>query len=258
MTDQHPDVPSQDLAAVAEPATDRGPSAVVAAVSLTCGVLSIPLAILVIGGLFGFLGAVFGVTQLCTARRGRVMAWLGAGLSVVGCGLSLVTLIILVSAGRNALSNLNMTESFDGWVGAEAPDFIAMDTAGDYLQLARLRGKGVILDFRGTHCAACEKESAFFDELRRSYPDTGLSIVTIGSGPLDALKKAAEEGHLSGPIVSSQGLPRPYCDIPVVPAAVAIGPDGRIRRIALGYTTLDDLKNLAEEVAASGVTHAAP
>lgn len=242
------------MAEVISQKTNHEPSRGLAIASLLCGVLSIPLSLVVIGGLFGLVGIVFGVTQLATARTGRILAWMGAAFSAIGGLLSIGMLLILLFAVRNGLSNINAMESFDGWVGSEAPDFIAQDTAGNYIQLAGLRGKCVLLDFRGAHCAACEKEEAYFAELRSRYSADELAIVGIGDP--DVLKKSVEERRLSYPVVSARGLPRPYSDIAITPTAVFIDRSGRIQKILMGYSSLEELQANVEASKTSGVAPA--
>ncbi|MBI5092558.1 MAG: redoxin domain-containing protein [Candidatus Hydrogenedentes bacterium] len=225
------------------------PSRALAVASLACGIVSLPLSVVVLGALFGFLGLVFGATQLLTSRTGRRLAWTGAGLSALGFVASSVVLFALLFSLRQGLSNINKTESLDAWVGAEAPDFIAPDAEGGHIQLANYRGKRVILDFKSPHCSACEKEVAYFTELRSTVSPDDLAIIGVMRQDAAAMHAFVDENHINYPVVSAAGLPQPYSEITTFPTAVFIDRNGVIQKILIGYSSLEELKThaLAED-----------
>jgi len=233
------------VAAPAAPVTSaaaREPGVTLALLSLLCGVVSIPLSLLVIGLIFGLVGLVFGLTQIFTARKGRVLSWIGAGASALGCALSLGMLAVILITLRHGVASMNTVESFDGWVGAEALDFVAADTSGNYIQLSSFRGKRVILDFRGAQCAACDKEEGFYAALREAHSPDDVAIIGVGAGAVDALKKSVEERRLSYPVVAARDLPSPYSDIPITPTAIFIDRSGHIHKILMGLSSLEELQ----------------
>lgn len=220
-------------------------SKVLAVVSLVCGILSAPLSLVMVGALVGFVGLVLGVTQLLTSRAGRGLAWTGVGLSTMGLAASTVVIVAVLASLRHGMSNINVSESFDAWIGAEAPDFIAPEVGGGSLQLANYRGKRVILDFSSPNCAFCEREAAGLIKLRSDVSPDELAIIGVSGQDLATLRERIAENHINYPIVNSANLPQPYSSITVFPAAVIIDRNGVIQKILIGYASPEELKSHA-------------
>jgi peroxiredoxin len=61
----------------------------------------------------------------------------------------------------------------------DAADFTLSDAAGNPVQLSRLRGKVVLLNFWATWCQGCKIEIPWFIEFQKKYKDKGLEVVGV-------------------------------------------------------------------------------
>ena len=62
--------------------------------------------------------------------------------------------------------------------GEPAPDFSLQDLNGDTVQLSRLQGKVVVLNFMATWCGACHQQVSQLEEVWSSFSDQ-ISIISI-------------------------------------------------------------------------------
>jgi cytochrome c biogenesis protein CcmG/thiol:disulfide interchange protein DsbE len=64
-------------------------------------------------------------------------------------------------------------------VGRRAPEFSLDDLHGTHVDLARDRGKVVLLNFWATWCAPCKVEMPRFMEWQREYGARGLVVIGV-------------------------------------------------------------------------------
>ena len=74
-------------------------------------------------------------------------------------------------------------------IGAPAPTLVVTTIGGETVDLEKLRGKVVLVNFWASWCAPCRKEMPRLDSFYRSHKDRGLEIVGISiDAPRDYAK----------------------------------------------------------------------
>ena len=118
-----------------------------------------------------------------------------------------------------------------------APDFTAVRADGRTFALSDLRGKKVLLDFWGSWCGPCRRESAALTQLNQQYKDE-LTIVSIAierdstawnrarsqdarSWPYQVFSQSASLKFLNGELPDLYGIKR-------VPSNVLVDEEGRV------------------------------
>lgn len=83
----------------------------------------------------------------------------------------------------------------------KAPVFARRDLNGHTVDLARLRGKVVLLNFWATWCAPCQTEMPVFSKWQKDYGPRGLQVVGISMDDSEApVRRVAGRLKLDYPI----------------------------------------------------------
>ncbi len=114
-----------------------------------------------------------------------------------------------------------------------APDFHLTDTAGNSVTLSHERGKLVLLNFWGTWCPPCKKETPDLIRLDADYHSKGLEVVGVAlseKGGVEGLRqRCAERGIPFHQAIATEEILKAYGNIHEVPITVLIDAQGRIR-----------------------------
>jgi peroxiredoxin len=132
-------------------------------------------------------------------------------------------------------------------VGKHAPQFAAVDLAGNPVRLASYRGKFVLLDFWATWCSPCIAELPRLQAAYKNYHDSGFEIISVS---LDENKSAVTD------FVKARNIPWPQIHnastsanlvsafgVITIPAVYLIDPQGSIVRLDLRGKALDETLN---------------
>lgn len=131
-----------------------------------------------------------------------------------------------------------------------AKDFTATAPDGREFSLRELRGQYVLLDFWGSWCAPCRRESPELVQLHRDYPDQ-LEIVSVAIErdssawararaqdarlwPLQAMDQSSSLRFLDGPLSNLYGVNQ-------VPTSFFINPDGLVLGVNFSFADIREI-----------------
>jgi cytochrome c biogenesis protein CcmG, thiol:disulfide interchange protein DsbE len=122
--------------------------------------------------------------------------------------LRLIRLIPAVLRGCAA----TISADAPAWAAPEmdqpAPSLVATALDGQTFDLAKLRGKVVLVNFWATWCAPCRKEMPILDAFYRRYHEQGLELIGISVDfARDGAKMRKAAGTVSYPTVMANDIP---------------------------------------------------
>jgi thiol-disulfide isomerase/thioredoxin len=116
-------------------------------------------------------------------------------------------------------------------VDKAAPSLVLTELNGDIFDLAKLRGKVVLVHYWATWCAPCKKEMPVIDAFYRRYRERGLEVIGISADrPQDFAKMRKVSRSLAYPTatldqITDNGFGPPEG----FPLTYVIDPSGTIR-----------------------------
>jgi cytochrome c biogenesis protein CcmG, thiol:disulfide interchange protein DsbE len=116
-------------------------------------------------------------------------------------------------------------------IGAAAPALVLTTLDGQNFDLAKLRGKVVLVTYWATWCAPCRKEMPKLDAFYRRYRDHGLEIIGISIDfPRDVAKAEKVAKALAYPTALSKAISEDGFGTPKgVPITWVIDADSKVR-----------------------------
>lgn len=112
----------------------------------------------------------------------------------------------------------------------------AADTA-DALNLARFRGKVVLLDFWASWCAPCRQSFPWLNRMHAKYGDRGLVVigVNVDRDRADADRFLHDVPAKFEIVYDPAGTLAAHYDLPGMPVSYIIGPKGEIIARHIGF-----------------------
>jgi thiol-disulfide isomerase/thioredoxin len=109
--------------------------------------------------------------------------------------------------------------------------------APDPLDLARLRGKVVLLDFWASWCEPCRHSFPWLNEMQSKYSDRGLVVIGVN---VDHERAEADRFLRDVPaqfriVYDPAGELASRYDLPGMPVSYVIGPDGKVVERHVGF-----------------------
>jgi len=139
-----------------------------------------------------------------------------------------VTLLVAVLAAAPA---------FAARTGEPAPAFALATAAGDIVDLTRLRGRVVYVDFWASWCTPCKRSFPWMNELEARHRDSGLTIIAINVDKRreDALRFLRDVPARFTVVFDAEGRTPAAFDVKGMPSSYLIDREGRIAAVEEGF-----------------------
>lgn len=129
--------------------------------------------------------------------------------------------------------------------GDRAPDLALPDLEGKSVQLSRLRGRVVVVNFWATWCDPCRDEVPDFVKLHQEYRGRGVEVIGISmdKGKDERVRAFVKEFGIEYPIVIGDGQVARQWLVRGIPMTFLIDPTGTVARVILGATDKRSLED---------------
>ena len=128
--------------------------------------------------------------------------------------------------------------------GENPPAIGLADQHGNVVDLTKLRGKVVLIDFWASWCGPCKQEMPVLEALHKKYAKRGLVIVGVN---IDNQKKKMANFLEANPVTfrhvrdEKLRVASAY-EPPTMPSSYFIGRDGKVRFVHAGFQKKDAAK----------------
>lgn len=155
----------------------------------------------------------------------------------------LIGLIALLAGAWAIFENVSTPESGRAnmiQVGAMAPEFTAVNSAGEQVKLSDYRGKAVMINFWASWCTPCVREMPLVHQIAQDYQnDVATLFVNVGESK-GTIREFMDKQAFDFPVIidvtgNISGMYR----ITGLPATMVIDKEGKFRHILLGELTED-------------------
>lgn len=165
--------------------------------------------------------------------------------ALISAAVVVVTLIVGVRSYSGGCGVSAPSSAGAAVVGADAPELVLKDLAGNEVKLSDYKGKVVLLNFWATWCAPCRAEIPAFLRLREQYQDRGLEVigVSLDEEASDVVSDFATQLHINYPIlIGTPEAVKAYGPIDQIPTTFIVDRQGRVHSRHLGMMSFDRIE----------------
>lgn len=132
----------------------------------------------------------------------------------------------------------------------KAPNFVLNDLDGVKLDLAKYRGKGVLINFWATYCPPCEKEMPYLESAYLDYKNQGIEVLAVNvEEPMLIVNKFVSQKNVSFPILLDRyGEVAKSYGVLNLPTTFLINSDGVIVDTVSGEMSEENIRKYLETI----------
>lgn len=127
-----------------------------------------------------------------------------------------------------------------------APDFTLPGKVGEAVNLAKLKGQVVMLNFWASWCGPCRTEMPLLNEIYKKYKAAGFTLlgVNVDTDSKDAEKFLAQVPVSFPVLFDRENKVTQMYDVSAMPSTVFIDRKGNVRALHRGYKVGDESEYL--------------
>jgi len=167
----------------------------------------------------------------------RIERFSGTSILALRWGFTFLLLTLVSQAGAQ-------TRATQSLVGRGAPGFVRRDLTGHNLDLARLHGKVVLLNFWATWCAPCQVEMPMFARWQEQYGPQLLAVIGISmDDDSEPVRRMIRAQRIDYPVaMGDAALGQRYGGVLGLPLTFLIDRNGIVRAKFQGETDLGKIE----------------